>query len=317
MNKLIIVIFVLMAGFKNYAQIKSVYPTNNNESIKVLKDTSLISSDSDKPTSNFIFNSSIGNTLFGNRNTAVKSKTFVNNTIIYSPSISYTNKSGLSLAVQAYYLNDGISGLGISQYSITPGFELQGNKNLEFSVSFAHYIVNDIYSAYASPIQNEFYTSLMYKKTWLRPGIAIDYSAGTFKEVQRLRNLYDSTTNKVKSFSLITSVSHEFNLSKILGISDDFHFTPSLLLNTGNSNTVIQHKTNTVNRASVFSHKKGKLAKLDNTSFKPESIGLGLDLSYTSGKFTFAPQAYFDYTIPKIDTKQLATILNFTISYAL
>ncbi len=317
MNKLLIVLGLLMATLNNYAQIKLLSVTKNSDTVKSLQDTSAILRDQDTTASSFIFASSIGNTLFGNRNGAVKSKTFVNSTIVYSPSISYINKSGLSLGIQAYYLNDGISGFGISQYSITPGFELQGNKEVEFSVAFAHYIVNDVYSVYASPIQNDFYSSVMYKKAWLMPGIAIDYSTGTFKEVKRVRNLYDSTTNKIKSFSIITSVSHEFNLGKLLGVSDDFLFTPSLLLNTGNSKTAINHNTNTVNGASVFSRKRGKLAKYENSSFKPESIGLSIDLSYTLGKFNFAPQVYFDYTIPKIDTKQLETIINFTVNYTL
>lgn len=316
MQKILLLIFLLTVYQNNYAQIKPVSVINNIDSVQLNNLKNSIPDD-EKPSSNFVFATSIGNTLFGDRNSAVKAKTFVNNTVIYAPSVSYMNKSGLSLGLQAYYLNDGITGLGISQYSITPGFELKGNKDVEFSVAFAHYIVSDVYSAYASPIQNDFYTSLMYKKSWLRPGIAIDYSAGTYREVQRDRNLYDSTINKLKSFSFIASVSHEFNLGKALGISDDFIFTPALMLNTGNSSTAIQHKTNTVNRASVFSRRKGKLTKFENTGFQPESVGLSLDLNYTLGNFTFAPEAYFDYTLPKTDANKWATIFNLNISYTL
>lgn len=313
---ILLLICLLLLNTKNYAQKKSVLVIDNIDSLK-LKNSNDSVPDIKQPSSNFIFATSIGNTLFENRNSAIKSKTFVNNTVIYSPSVNYKNKCGLNLGVQAYYLNDGMSGIGISQYSITPGFELQENKEVEFSVSFAHYIINDAYSAYASPIQNDLYTSFMYKKLWLRPGIAIDYSAGTYRDVQRQGNFYDSTINKLKSFSFITSVSHEFNFGKVLGIADDLILTPSLMLNMGKSNTAIQHKTNTINRASVFSRKKAKLIKFENTDFQMESIGLSMDLSYMHGRFTLAPEAYLDFSIPKTDLNQLAIILNFNISYSL
>ena len=166
MQKIFVLIFLLTINLKNYAQIKPVSGITSLDSTKT-SSNSLVQAE-EEPSSNFIIATSIGNTLFGNRNNAIKAKTFVNNTLIYAPSVSYIDKSGLSLGVQAYYLNDGISGLGISQYSITPGFELQDNKAVEFSVAFAHYIVNDSYSTYASPIQNDLYVSLMYKKLWLK-----------------------------------------------------------------------------------------------------------------------------------------------------
>ena len=65
-----------------------------------------------------------------------------------------------------------------------------------------------------SPVQNDFYSSITYKKTWIRPGLSAGYSAGTYGDIKRLQNLYDSITNQMKSSSAIISTSHVFNRTK-------------------------------------------------------------------------------------------------------
>ena len=257
----------------------------------------------------------IGNTLFGSRSDAINSKLFSNNEIIYSPNISYSHKSGFNVNATIYYLNEGGRGVDASQYAITPGYELPDNQNITFTVANAHYFIKDKFSLYASPIQNDFYTSLADKKSWLHPGIAIDYATGTYREQQYQRSFYDSTTNKLKSFSIIPSISHQFKRKSVFAATDEISFLPMLMLNIGNSSTTIQHKTNMGNR-NIFAAKKGKLTKFQNTPFQVESIGLSTELSYIIGKFSIEPQFYLDYYLPSTDQSRVATVFNLNVLYS-
>ena len=49
-------------------------------------------------------------------------------------------------------------------------------------VSYTHYFEKSIYNNYTSPIQNEFYGNILFKKPWLKPGIALGYSTGKFDQ---------------------------------------------------------------------------------------------------------------------------------------
>ena len=299
MKKYSLLTFLLFFfSLKNYAQTKTgEIADTSSDSIEIMKDLLGILSDSEKVSSYFSFDLGIGNRIFNVRNNALNSKLTPVNSVIFSPSLAYHHKSGLYFIAGGNLLNDNKKGFGFSQYSISPGYQLPENENIEFAFAYTHYFVHDNFSPYSSPIQNDFYTSFTYKNLWIRPGLAVDYSTGTYGDVKRILRLYDSTTNKVKSFSLIPTISHEFKWQEVFNKRDGILFTPAIMVNIGQTKTAIKHKTNAVNLAN-FLNKRGRLPKLDVTKFEPESMGLSLDASYTIGNFTIEPQAYFDYYLP-------------------
>lgn len=315
MQKLLLLLLLLTLSAKQFAQIKKGNTPDVKDSTEIMKDLLDILADSAKTYSYFTADVGIGNRTFNVRNNALNSKLTPVSTFIYSPSLGYHHKSGFYFSVGANLLKEA-KGFGVSQYLIAPGYELAGNDNVDFMITYTHYFVKDKFSPYVSPVQNDFYTAVTYKKTWLRPGIAIGYSTGEYGDVKIQRTLYDSTTNKLKSFFIIASAAHEFLWEGVFNKNDGITFTPSLMLNSGSSKIAIQHKTNAVNLAN-FLNKKGRLPKFNNTKFEAESVGLSLDVSYAIGKFTLEPQAYFDYYLPATQDKRLNTYFTFTARYLL
>lgn len=277
----------------------------------------------DKPTSYATVNIAVGNRLFSQRNNTVNAKQGDNITTVFTPSVSYFNKSGFNATMATYLLNDASKGFSAVQYSATVAYDLPENEHFSTGASYTRYFVKDKFSAYASPIQNDLYGYFSYKKYWLEPGVAVGYSTGQYKQLitkdtvinNRRRFLYDSITNNLKAFSVLLSVSHNFEWYQLLHKKDALFFTPSIMLNVGSSKTEIMHQSNATFLLNLL-NKKGKLRRNQNTPFQVESIGLNVDVNYTIGKFNFQPQLYLDYYLPSTDTERFSQVFTFNVGYS-
>lgn len=310
---------LLAAG--GYAQQKPAVTLNAKDSADILNSLMSLLDSSDKPTSYAYFNVGIGNRLFSIKNAALNAKQSTTNKIIYSPSLAYFHKSGLGLTIGANLLNDK-NGLDVNQYAITPSYDLAGNKDIAFGISYTHYFVKDKFSPYSSPIQNDLYTSLLYKKTWLRPGLALGYSTGDYNDTRFKdtliagirRHYYDSVNYKLSAFSVMLSASHQFTWYSLFDPSDGLVCTPMLMANAGSGTTTITHKTNALTLFN-FLNKRGRIPKLQNTKFELQSLGFNFDLDYTVGHLTIEPQLYLDYYLPETDAKKFTQVLVLNIGY--
>lgn len=312
---LLLIFFLLVLSAKNYAQTDSLKSISVKDSTELMNELMELLSGSEKPSSYFTASIGIGNRLFNVRNNALNAKQSSINKFIYSPTIAYYHKTGVSFSASANLFNDSVSGFGVNQYSISPGYQLQNNKNFYFAFVYTHYFVNDIFSSYTSPLQNDFYTSLNYKKTWIQPGMALGYSTGKYGDIKRRRALYDSITNNIQAFTFIISAAHEFNWNNIFDKKDGMLFSPTLLLNTATSKINIHHNTNATNLL-YFLGKKGRLPKFKTSPYQVESAGLSIDLMYVYGKFSFEPEAYFDYYLPSTQENRFTSVFTFNLSYS-
>jgi len=311
----------LLFFYKNHAQTKAGENLSGKDSLEMLNQLRSLLDSLDQPTSYLFANIGIGNRLFSIKNAALNAKQNTTNLVIYSPSLGYFHKSGLGLTAGASLLND-VDGFGANQFSLSPSFDLTGNKNIAFSISYTHYLVKNKFSPYASPVQNDFYSSLRYKKPWLQPGIAVGYSTGEYKEARLKdtviagvrRRFYDSVTYQLKALSLILSVGHQFTFYTVFNKLDGLSFTPSLIANAGSGKTTISHKTNAIALFN-FLNKRGRIPKLQTDKFGMQSMGLNLDLAYTVGNLTFQPQWYLDYYLPATDLQRWLQVFTFNIGY--
>ena len=313
MQKLLLLSFMIGLSLKNYAQINLAKNINNMDKGND-KDSSLERAETGKGSSYFIAGIAVGNRLLSVHNKVVNSKETSAIATIFTPSITYQNKSGFNLAVGTSLLNDSARGFSANQYYLSIGYQLPSNDNVDFAAIYTHYYIVDKYDASSSPIQNDFFTSLMFKKTWLQPSIAFDYSNGNSYDVTTKGRLYDSVTNKLKSYAFIASLNHEFNWESVFKKNDGFTFTPALLLNLGTSNVTLLHKTNATNIARLVG-KKGKLTKFENTGFAAESVGIDLSASYAMGKFSIEPDFYLDYYLPATTVSRFTNVFNISLSY--
>ncbi len=310
-------VFIFLVCKKQFAQDSTI---NKDDSL-ALNDLMGLLHAADRPSSYVSINAGIGNRLFSQRNNAINSKQTSTSTLIYSPSVGYYHKSGVSLSAGVNLLNDPAKGFTASQFSISPAFDLLGNKYVSAGISYARYFVNDKYSVYASPVQDDWYAYINYKKTWLEPGIAAGYSSGKFTEIFSFKLpltgivLTDTGVYKIKSFSMIASLKHDFEWYEIFGKKDGIVFTPSLQLNLSSDST--KSVSHTVQRTQLRNLRvKRRLPKLQGkNSFEAQSLGLNLDINYSIGHFIMEPQLYLDYYLPQTDEKRFTTVFAFSIGY--
>lgn len=292
----------------------------NDEMMKMINDL-------DKPSSYFRVNIGFGNKLYSNQNKAVESLQNISQLVI-SPSVAYYHKSGFGISFTGFLLNEN-NKTNFYQYSISPFYNYSKGKVVDASFSYAHYFEKDIYSSSSSPIQNEFYGSLLFKKPWLKTGIASGYSSGTYHEIihidtsitvstQPVKVKYiDTTTNKISSFSIAGSLEHSFEFFNLFSKKDGLSITPQLSLITGINSYKVSHKS-TVDYYNAFTKKRLKRirhfqSQSGNDKYQVQSIGFDLDLNYSLGIFYFEPEIYFDYYLPETNDNRLTQIFNFNI----
>jgi hypothetical protein len=320
---LYLIIFISLFATSVYAQTTPPVNLSEKDSLEVMNQLANLLNMPDSPVSYVFANVGIGNRLFSIKNNALNAFQSAASRMIYSPSIGYFHKTGFGLSAGANLLNEG-AGLSVNQYSISPSFDLTGNKNIGFDISYTHYFVKNKYSQFSSPVQNDFYTSLRYKKSWLQPGIALGYATGEYKEAKykdtiignNKKRFYDSINYNLTAFSVLLSASHQFTWYHVLDKSDGLGFTTTLMLNAGSGKTSISHKSNAVALFN-FLNKRGRVPKLETNKFEAQSVGLNMELDYTIGNFTFEPQFYIDYYLPASDatTKRVTQLFTFNVGY--
>ena len=282
-----------------------------------------------KPSSYVKLNAGITNKLFSISNNSLNAME-QNKQIMFSPSIEYFNKTGLSISFAAFLINDK-NKYGFYQYSLTPSFDHNFGKLISAGISFTRFFIKDKYSSATSPIQNDLYVYAILKKSWLKPGIAVGYSTGVSNEITFIdttvgtRNrmiriqFTDTAEIHLQSFSVIGSLSHTFWGYDILTSNDAISFTSQLSLNAGSNKYTVAHKTTTTYFNLKKIHKRSRIRNFSadtvSSKFQVESLGLNLNVNYSIGKFNFDPQLYLDYYLPSSTEKRFTQVFAFTIGY--
>jgi hypothetical protein len=308
-----LILMLLFISLKGFSQITA------EEILKELDST-------ETPKSHFKVAVGIGNTLFSVDNKTVNAQQ-TNNVAVITPSIGYFHKSGFSIAFTPYLVfNNGTS--SAAQYAINPAYEYSKDSGISVGVSYTRFLIPDIYSAAGTPIQNDFYGSMLFKKHWLRPGFALGYGNGKYKDiipvdtVIRVNNqnthfkFIDTATTKLNNDSVIGTIEHSFEKKTVFKKGDELTFTPQLLANLGGSTSNISSSASGT-FSGYLGHRTRKFSKKnkasDNSTFQLESIGMNFDLGYEVGNFTVESNLYLDYFIPQTDYKRLNQV--FTINF--
>jgi hypothetical protein len=291
------------------------------DSAAVLSDLMSLLDSAQAPVSYGLFSVGMGNRLFSVSNNRLNARQTTHR-LVFNPSIGYFHKSGFSLSAGSSLLNDEKKGFGPTQFSITPAYDLTGNKEWGLGISYSRYIALDKYSVYASPVQNDVYAYVNYKKWWIEPGIAMGYSTGRYREINKFTlpstgNTYiDTGTFKLRTFSFVASASHDFEWDNIFDKKDALGFTPSLMVNFGSDSTATVSHTLFPNLL-AFLKRKNRLPKLSGkNSFSAQSVALSLDFTYGIGNFTILPQLYLDYFLPATDEKRFTQTFTLAVGYS-
>lgn len=265
----------------------------------------------------------IGNGAFSTYNKAANA-TGISNQVIFTPSVAYRLKNGLSLGVTGY-LTDESGKTTLYQTGVTAGYDYYGKKVLA-GISYTRFLSDaDKYNS-KSLYQNDFYGYVRRAKGVIQPGLALGYSTGNYKEavfrsfiLQRylrpdtlIRGM-DSTNNKVSYFSASLSAGHEFILYKIFSKKDELDIEPSVMINMGSDKLTQVHTNKIFDRF----RKLSTLKKEESANkFQLQSVAASVNFTYGIGKFFLQPSIYLDYYLPETTSKRLTSIYAVTAGFS-
>jgi hypothetical protein len=326
MRKILFFIFYcFVCAVKSYAQTN---PSDKEIMDSLLKNDEMLKmiNDIGKRSSYVRINIGIGNKLYSGNNKSIESLEN-NKQLIVSPSVEYHHKSGFGIGFTGYLGSDN-NKTNFFQYALSPSYNYTRGKIADASISYTHYFITNIYNSNSSPIQDDFYGSILFKKPLLKPGIAAGYSSGKYHEIisidttvkivnQEIHiNYTDSLVIDLSSISVAGSVEHEFDFYNLFSKKDGLSFTPQVILISGINKYTVHHNSSLSNYTSFTKKRIRRLRHFqsqDSNKYELQSLGLDLDLNYSIGKFYIEPELYFDYYLPNTNDNRFTQIFNFNI----
>jgi hypothetical protein len=261
----------------------------------------------------------VGNGFFTTKSataaTGYTTKTFLN------PSITYLHKSGLGISASAYATTDGGKTV-IYQGAITPSFDI-GRRYWAAGVTYTRYINKDSLSFGVNPLRNDAYVYGVFKKFWLEPGLAVDFSFDSYK-LEKISTDPFSFTPPFETISTvhahttggIFSLQHDFEWFGLAQRNDHMAFTPMLMTLADASNYDVSVPRNLRNGdlagAAANIAKKNKTPS-ESTRLAFESVGALFNAVYTYKHLLLSPQVlatYFFNVSPGVAPMRVSYLFN-------
>ncbi|MGZ5286749.1 MAG: hypothetical protein ACXWV0_04120 [Flavisolibacter sp.] len=261
----------------------------------------------------FVFiNLGIGSNYF---NYTSKSSYFLEATrkTTYTPTLAYYSKTGLGLSTSVVIINDGVN-LNPYQFYLTGSYDYIDHPHFITGAAYTKFFTKDSVPFYTSPLKNELYAYFTYKKTWLKPSLALSYGWGSRTDYEEreeyistlrlARNGYTriNTRESINDFNLITSVRHDFYWMDILGKQDYIRFTPQLVFASGTQKFGFNQTSSTyatMPRTGLnYLYSSNEMYLDDELQFQPLSMSAYLKAEYSRGRVFIQPQLVFDYYFP-------------------
>ena len=255
----------------------------------------------------------------------------VSQKFMYSPSVGYFHKSGLGIAATGYIINDD-ENINFYQLGITPAFDYIKDRNLATGISYTRYFTRDSLPFYTTPLQNELFAYLTYRKWWIRPTVSVSYGWGSRSEYSEREDYITSlrlrprgytrfnSTESVCDLSIVASVRHDFYWLDLLVYNDHIRFTPQLTFTSGTQKFGFNQTANSYatplrsDRNVLYSTQSYFLD--DQVDFQPLALTLFLRSEYSIGKVFIQPQVAFDYYFPATE-KNFNTIFSISAGFML
>jgi hypothetical protein len=264
------------------------------------------------PDSYFLASLSLGKSYY---NFETKSSSLIepSKKLTYSPTLGYYHKSGFGLTTMGYIVNDQTN-MNFYQFSIAPSFDYLKNKSLAAGISFTKFITKDSLPFYTTPLQNELYAYFTYRKTWIRPTLAVSYGWGSRSDYTKRESIiqdlrlrrrgftYINIKESVRDFSVMASVRHDFYRLDVFNNKDHIRFSPQLAFTSGTQKFGFNQSSSTY--ATVIRTNSNVLYSTENiylddkVKFQPLSLALYLRGEYSIGRFFIQPQFVLDYYFP-------------------
>jgi hypothetical protein len=233
--------------------------------------------------------------------------------ITYSPTLGYYSKSGLGITGTGFIVNDG-NRMNLFQTAISPSFDYLKNRAIATGISYTRFFTKDSLPFYTTPLQNELYAYFTYRKSWIRPTLAMSYGWGSRTDYSQRETLiqdlrlrrrgftYINTEETVSDFSVVASLRHDFYWLDVFTYKDHIRFTPQVSFTSGTQKFGFNQSSSTyattIRTSSNVLYSTDNLYLDDQIKFQPLSLTLFLRGEYSVGKFFIQPQFTIDYYLP-------------------
>lgn len=302
-------ILFLLCTTTAIAQLPVLTPDEKAVLDSMLNEDEFLKMMTEKEKNYFDLSIGIGNGLFSTHNNA-QNATGVANRLIYTPAIAYHHKSGFSVSINPFLLND-TGKIILYQAGIGISYDHYGEK-MKWGVAYTKYISDEKKYNSNALYQNDLYGYIKKAKGLIIPGIALGYSSGKYKQIDDVQfpNTIrkDSTVNEATYFSVTASAGHEFTCYKIFTASDELDITTSLLLNAGSDKIITTHLNKIFDRRIL--NKKKRMET--NNNFQVQSIAAAVTFMYGIGKWYVQPNLYVDYYLPATNSNRWSSLFSLT-----
>lgn len=254
--------------------------------------------------------------------TGYTTKTFLN------PSVTYLHKSGFGISASAYATTD-LGKTVIYQGAITPSFDI-GKRYWAAGITYTRYINKDSVSFGVNPLRNDAYVYSVFKRFWLEPGLAMDFSFDSYK----LEKVYigdlgypgppiSTTTANIRAHTIggIFSLQHDFEWFGLVQRNDHVAFTPMLITLADASNYDISVPRN-IKTTGAIREAAQNIAKSkggsQSTGWAFESIGALFNAIYTYKHLLLSPQVlatYFLNASPGVAPLRVSYLFNIGVVF--
>ena len=214
--------------------------------------------------------------------------TTYNNSLSAAPFFTIRNKNGIGLTYSPKFVAGG-SAPGIYMHELTLGIDSYDKKKFDYFADFSHYFFPGNSSIPYTPINNELYSSLTYKKSMVRPMLALGVGFGSLQQ--------GTVKNTVSDISLTGGISHIFREEKN---GADLALIPALRLNAGTNDYFSLMRSSTYisankNFKKLMHKKKGTAVTTPGTAvnkgnFSLNNIEPALQASYEKGNLSIRPE---------------------------
>lgn len=196
----------------------------------VIKDLNAFIDSISRPKTLLAVEMGVGNGFFTTKSatagTGYTTKTF------FTPTVTYLHKSGLGISGSAYATEDQ-GRMTIYQGAITPLYDI-ARRNWEAGISYTRYINKDSLSFGVDPLRNDVYVYGVFKKFWLEPGLAFDWSFDAFRYDEQVdtKDVVDASRySRIHAHTLagVITLQHDFEWFGAVYKDDHLAFTPTLM----------------------------------------------------------------------------------------
>ncbi len=239
---------------------------------------------------------------------------------IWSPTLGYYDKSGPGITFTSNVIHDSAR-FNTYQIAISPSYDLIKGRTLATGISLTHYFTKRSVRFYTSPLENELNGYFLWRKSWLQPGISVNYGWGSktrFSKRDTIYNavvqnavttirdviikdtatIFESNTKSIVDFSMAITVRHDFYWLNIFSDKDHIRLSPMLSLSAGTQKFGFNQTTGATGPLRSVSILNNTQKVSLTQKFQPLSMTLYLRSEYSFGKFFIQPQLYFDYYFP-------------------